>query len=147
LIIQGKAKWCKVLGEPGWGYQKKHKEWSVDVYIDEEAAHKLEVEGLVEKIKDKGDGQFITFKRKEFKTNGEPNQPIRVVDDHGNPWPDDKQIGNGSVVNVNFAINEFRPGEFAANILSMQVWDHVPYGDNFPKRETETADSWEADAA
>lgn len=147
MIIQGRAKWCKVLGEPGWGYQNKHKEWSLDVYIDEETAHKLEVEGLQDKIKDKGDGQFVTFKRKELKSNGEPNQPIRVVDDHGNPWPAEKMIGNGSVVNVNFAINEYKPGEFSANILSMQVWDHVAYGDNFPVKTTDEGGDWVEDAA
>lgn len=146
MIIQGVAKWAKVVGEPGWGYQKKHKEWSIDVFIDEETAHKLEVEGLQEKIKDKGDGQYITFKRRELKSNGEPNNPIRIVDDHGNAWPDNKKIGNGSVVNVNFATNDHDNGR-SANILSLQVWDHVPFGDDFPVKTEDEGGDWAEDAA
>lgn len=145
LIIQGKIKWAKVLGEPGWGFEKKHKEWSLDLYIDEEAAHKLEVQGLKDKIKIKGeDGMCVRFKRREFKSSGEANKPIRIVDDHGEPWPEDKQIGNGSVVNVNFAINEYGTNQRSANILSMQVWDHVPYGDGFETRKGDGSDAGES---
>jgi hypothetical protein len=39
-------------------------------------------------------------------------------------------------VNVNFVINEYKPGQNNANILSMQVWDYVSYeGGEFPVRE------------
>lgn len=135
MLIQGKAKWAKVIGEPGWGYESKFKEWSIDVYVDEQTAHKLEVEGLKDKIKDKGNGQYITFKRKELKIDGSANQPIRVVDHRGEAW-DTKKIGNGSTVNVNFALNEYKPGQVNANILSLQVWDLVEYeGGEFPVRE------------
>ncbi len=129
-----------------WGYENKHREWSVDVYIDEETAHRLEVEGLKDKIKDKGNGQYITFKRRELKMDGSANQPIRVVDHHGEPWNPKTKIGNGSTVNVNFAINEYGKGQKSANILSMQVWDLVTYeGGEFPVKEDEQ--SWVEDAA
>jgi hypothetical protein len=135
LLIQGKAKWAKVTGEPVWGYENKFKEWSIDVYIDEDTETKLKNEGLGDKIKNKGEGSYISFKRKELKVDGAPNQPIRIVDHRGNAWAGQK-IGNGSTVNVNFAINEFKPKQFAANILSLQVWDHVAYdGGEFPTRE------------
>jgi hypothetical protein len=72
------------------------------------------------------------------------------VDHHGEAW-DNRKIGNGSTVNVNFAINEFKPKQFAANILSLQVWDYVPYeGGEFPTREdTGTAgeDDWAKEVA
>jgi hypothetical protein len=152
LLIQGKAKWPKIIGEPIWGFEKKHREWSIDVFIDDETAHKLEVEGLKDKIKDKGDGQFITFKRRELKQDGSPNTPIRVVDHHGELWNPRTKIGNGSTVNVNFAINEYGKNQKSANILSLQVWDLVPYaGSEFPTREDEpTAEAdgdWEAEVA
>lgn len=116
----------------------------MDLYIDDETAHKLEVEGLKEKIKDKGNGQFIQFKRREFKQDGvTKNQPIRVVDHHGETWNPRDKIGNGSVVNVNFAINEFGKDKKSANILSMQVWELVKFeGGEFPTREDTSADNW-----
>jgi hypothetical protein len=135
MLIKGIAKWAKVIGEPSWGYENKFREWSIDVYIDEDTVKKLKAEGLSEKIKDKGNGPYISFKRKELKKDGTPNQPIRVVDHHGEAW-DKRKIGNGSTVNVNFVINEYKPGQNNANILSMQVWDYVSYeGGEFPVRE------------
>src|SRR5690349_14477402 len=127
MLIRGTAKWAKVIGEPVWGYENKNKEWSIDVYLDEETVHRLEVEGLADKIKDKGNGPFITFKRREFKQDGTKNQPIRVVDHRGEAWDPQVKIGNGSTVNVNFAINEYGKNQKSANILSMQVWDLVRF--------------------
>lgn len=156
MLIEGKAKWAKVTGEPVWGYENKFKEWSLDVYVDEETVKCLETEGLGPKLKDKGHGKYITFKRKEYKTDsvtGEQklNQPIRIVNDHGDLWDPKTKIGNGSLVRINFAINSFGKDQKAANILSMQVWDLVKYeGGEFPTREKsgETAgDNWEEDAA
>ncbi len=144
MIIQGKAKWAKITGAPHDGYEGKFKEWSIDVYVDDETEEKLVAQGLKSKIKDKGNGSYITFKRKELKKDGTQNQPIRVVDHHGEAWNPKVKIGNGSTVNVNFAINEFKPKDFNANILSLQVWDLVPYeGGEFPTRDDDTkAEDW-----
>jgi hypothetical protein len=150
MLIQGTAKWAKILGEPGMGYKNKFREWSIDVYVDEPTIERLKNEGLGDKIRDKGNGPFITFKRKELKADGSPNNPIRVVDHHGEPWDANRKIGNGSVVNVNFAINEFGDNQKAANILSLQVWDHVPYsGGEFPIKKDSPEDTvdWAAEAA
>ncbi len=149
MLIRGKAKWAKIVGDPSWGYENKFKEWSIDVYVDEATAEKLVNEGLKDKLKDKGNGVYISFKRKEFKPDGSPNQPIRIVDHRGNPW-DGRKIGNGSTVNVNFAVNEYKPGQNNANILSLQVWDLVAYeGGDFPVREGDDApeDDWSKEVA
>lgn len=141
MLIRGIGKWVKVLGEPVWGFENKHKEWSLDVYTDEETNHKLEVNGLKDKIKDKGNGTYMTFKRRELKQDGSPNTPIRVVDHHGEAWNPKTKIGNGSVLNINFAINEYGKGQKSANILSLQVWDHVPYeGSEFPTKDENDGD-------
>lgn len=141
MLIQGKARWAKVIGEPGWGYQNAFKEWSIDIVVDEATQEKLKAAGVGKKLKDKGNGVYISFKRKALKQDGSPNQPIRVVDHKGEPW-DNRKIGNGSTVNVNFAINEYKPGENNANILSLQVWDYVPYeGGEFPTREDNEGDN------
>ena len=149
MLIRGTAKWCKVLGEPVWGYQNQHKEWSVDAYVDPDTLERLITEGLKDKIRDKGNGPYITFKRRELKLDGSPNQPIRVVDHHGEPWNPKTKIGNGSTVNINFAINEYGKNQKSANILSMQVWDHIPYeGGEFPTREdSEDGKTWAEEAA
>lgn len=156
MLIQGKAKWTKVTGEPHWGYENKFKEWSLDVYVDEPTVERLVAEGLKEKVKYKDGNPFITFKRKELKADGSPNQPIRIVDHTGKVLQDKDtdykgpKIGNGSTVNINFAINEFKPKQRNVAILSMQVWELIPYeGGEFPTREaTETSDdSWEKEVA
>lgn len=136
MLIRGEAKWAKVIGEPVWGYENKHKEWSIDVYLDDDTVQRMKAEDLGDKLKDKGNGTYITFKRRELKQDGSPNQPIRVVDHHGEPWNPKQKIGNGSVVNVNFAINEYGKAQKSANILSMQVWDLVKFeGAEFPVKE------------
>lgn len=57
------------------------------------------------------------------------------MDHHGEAWGKAK-IGNGSIVNVNFAVNEYGKDQKSANILSLQVWDLVKYeGGEFPTRE------------
>jgi hypothetical protein len=148
MLIRGTAKWAKIVGEPVWGFENKHKEWSIDVYVDEETFHRLEMEGLKDKIKDKGNGAYITFKRRELKQDGSPNQPIRVVDHHGEPWNPKIKIGNGSTVNVNFAINEYGKNQKSANILSLQVWDLVKYeGSEFPTREDDNQEEWVKEVA
>lgn len=149
MLIRGKAKWAKIIGAPVWGYESKFKEWSVDVYVDEDTVGRLKAEGLGDKLKDKGNGPYMTFKRKELKKDGTPNQPIRIVDHKGEAW-DGRKIGNGSVVNVNFAINEFGKNDKAANILSLQVWDLVKYegGDEFPvDKDRKVDDSWAEEVA
>jgi len=154
MLIRGIAKWAKVVGEPVWGYEAKHKEWSIDVYVDDETVERLKAEGLKDKIKDKGNGAYITFKRRELKQDGSPNSLIRIVDHHGNTVQDKEQpykgpkIGNGSVVNVNFAINEYGKNQKSANILSMQIWDLVKYeGSEFPTREeVEDGKTWAEEA-
>lgn len=143
MLIRGTAKWAKITGEPVWGYENKHKEWSIDVYLDEETVHRLEVEGLKDKIKDKGAGPYMSFKRREVKMDGSPNQPIRVVDHHGEAWDNKVKIGNGSTVNVNFAANEYGKNQKSANILSLQVWDLVKFeGSEFPTRDDPAEGEW-----
>ena len=145
MLIRGKCRWAKIVGAPVWGFEKTFREWTVDVYIDDKTAEKLAAEGLKDIIKDKGDGKFVAFRRKELKKDGTPNKPIRIVDAKGEEWG--KQlIGNGSTVNVNFAVNEYKPKKFSANILSLQVWEHVSYtGGEFPIKEDDGTENTEAD--
>jgi hypothetical protein len=98
----------------------------------------------------------VSFSRKELKPDGSPNVLIRTVDSQGKVLQvEDRKtgqithysgpkIGNGSVLNINFAINEYGKGEKSMNILSQQIWDLVPYeGGEFPTKED---NSWAEDA-
>lgn len=129
MIIQGKIRWCKLQGAPSWGFENSFKEWSADVYVDEQTIEKLKTEGLEKRIKTSRDGeQYVKFSRKELKKDGTPNKPIRIVGPDGKTeFPSSQKIGNGSTVNVNFAINENARYGNLTNILSMQVYELVEY--------------------
>lgn len=158
MMIRGTAYWAKVVGKPVKAYNPGEFEWTIDVAIDEATRKALAKAGLGDRVKNKGDdrGDFIQFKRKSVKADGEPAKPIAIVDSKGQPWDDKTLIGNGSIVNVKFIINEITMQNgrkiLKPNILKMQVWEHVPYeskGDDFPvKEDNETkgkAEEWDTE--
>jgi len=145
-LIQGKGFYTKVLGKPQPAYDKTKNEWSFDLALDKAGLAEAKRLGFAEKIKSKGDdrGQYITFRRAEFKGDGEVrNQPFKVVDHHGKPWDDKKLIGNGSILNVRYNVYPGRKGNKPV-ALAIQVWELVPYlGKNdFPTKESGTADDF-----
>lgn len=138
--ISGTSFWCQLLGEPVLNYNKDGKEWSIDVGQLSEDTQKILIKlGLGPKIKNKGDdrGAFITFKRNSVKKGGpkagEANKPIKIVGPDGKTeWDPAIKIGNGSEVRVRFSVNEVVGGPakkkfIRGDILSMQVWKHVPF--------------------
>lgn len=134
MIIKGKAYWAKIVGDPQPGYDKTQKEWSIDLSIDEATKALLKKEGVGSKVKNSDDvrGDYITFKRKAIRQDGEPAKPIRVVGlgpDKKGLW-DKTLIGNGSEVNVSFVINEgtynLKPYK-KPSIIAVQVVNLVPY--------------------
>lgn len=138
-LIRGKAFWTKILGEPVDVYHKKgqpptgEKEWTFDLSLDEAGIKQLTAEGLGSKIKNKGDlrGSFVVAKRDARKKKGpkagQINQPIRVVDHHGNAWNTRTLIGNGSTVNVKYSVFHGSQGGVRFIPLALQVWDLVEY--------------------
>jgi len=145
-MIQGKAQWCKILGEPVNGYKsklEKNKEWTFDLAIDENGQAQLREQGFGERLKDKGDMVTFKFKRKAYKADGTPSKPIKVVDAQGNDWPADKLIGNDSVLNVKYNVRAWNDGEgVSADVLAVQVWEYVPYegGEQFPTKPMDEGD-------
>lgn len=151
-ILQGKAYYAKVVGKPKPGYDKTKLEWSIDVAITSDTRKRLIKEGVGNYVKNKGDdrGDFISFKRSALKVDGSPAKAIQVVDSKNNPWDQSTFIGNGSVVNVMFALNEKATGGLKPGLIKLQVWEHVPYeptGDreDFPTAEDGSED-WSAEA-
>ena len=118
--IKGEGKWCKVL-EPD-----QYDNYAVDVYGD--LTHVVqEAEGIIEKakelleaggkkvngtadiIKEDNEGnEYLQFKRKGSKADGEPNTPPKIYDKHGalvEGW--DKLVGNGSKVGVAYMLSPY----------------------------------------
>lgn len=157
MIIKGKAFWCKIVGDPVQAYDKDEKEWCIDVgQLDEATIEKLTKMGMRPSyIKDKGDerGKFLQLRRKALKTDGTPAQPIEIQDAHGEPWDGKTLIGNGSTINVAIGLNTVKwKGDqwLKPSLISVQVWDLVPYQPKgFPRKaapdanpEGVPADKW-----
>ena len=138
--LTGKAFWCKVLGDPVENYREDGNEWTLDVTPNQKGIELLRRIGLGEKLRNKDDDRddFITFRRNELKKDGTPNNKIEVVDAEGNPWDEDKAIGNGSTVKVRFSVFEMpAKGKFKAIIkpviYKITVLDLVEYKKPEPK--------------
>src|ERR1700675_2359524 len=123
-LLQGKAFYAKVLGAAKPKYEvNEGNEWSVDVKLDEAGLALAKKLGIDKKVRNRGDerGDFLTFRRNEIKGDKvTKNNPIKVLDNHGEPWDQKKLIGNGSIVNVKFSIYVGRKGNKPI-ILAMQV--------------------------
>ena len=146
MIVRATAYYAKVLGNPVPAYDKTKKEWTIDLCFDDETVEKLTGEGMDrDYLRNKGDerGYFFTYRRPELRKDGSPATPIKVVDDKGQPWPSNKLIGNGSTVNVMIAMNQAGKKGLKPSVISLQVWDHVPYegsGSGFPTKEDGSED-------
>ena len=132
-VFRGKAQYAKVLGEPMLNYNKDGKEWKLDLVLADKGllaeAKKLGIGDRVKQKDDYVDGQsYMTFKQAEFKRDGTANDPIKVTDILGNPWPKDKLIGNGSDVDVKFVVIDYGPGKKSGvYIRSIRVLKLVEY--------------------
>lgn len=130
--IRGTTSFCKVLGNPVLNKFTGEKEWSTDILIDQETEKQCARLGIKNKIKNKegyADGQsFLTFRHPEKRKNGDLNEPIKVYDAAGNKWPQNRLIGNGSVVDVKFVLNDSVNGmPKGTYIRALRVLEHVPY--------------------
>lgn len=116
VVLRGAASFAKILGDPVLNYNKDGKEWKMDLQLTDKGALKeLKALGISDKVKQKetylnGD-PHLTFKQSEFRKNGKPNFPIRVVDITGAAWPQEKLIGNGSIVDVKFVVMDHGVGK------------------------------------
>ena len=134
MILRGRVAWAKVLGTPKDGYTKGEREWSIDFELDEEAKAKYLKEGgsdfYVKSKENHPLGEYLAFKRKEIRQDGTPAKPITVKDAKGNDWDPQTKIGNGSLVDVKFALNEVKVGRetrLKPSLIAIRVLELVPY--------------------
>lgn len=127
-VISGKAYWASIIN-PNTTFEPV---WSIDVALDEANKAIVEADGL--KVKNKGDerGDFVTIKRKVQGKNRD-NNPPEVVDAQKRPFPSDKLVGNGSLVNVQYKPYEWTwkgNAGIGADLSKIQVVELVEYEDD-----------------
>ena len=130
--IRGKAMYAKVLGDPVLNFSKDGKEWAVDLLIDAATAKEFKGMGIADRVKrreDRYDGQpYVHFRQRYEKMGGGTNDPITVVDILGKAWDQKALIGNGSTVDVQFAVRDYGIGKKAGVYpRTIRVLDHIPY--------------------
>lgn len=119
FTMTGTVYWEKLRGEPQPSYDEAKNEWSIDITPDARGGDLLKRIGLAGKLRNKDDdrGDFITFRRPELKKDGTANGHVEIVDEAGEPWPEDVLIGNGSQVKVKFGVLDLpAKGKFKAFI-------------------------------
>lgn len=129
--IRGKLSYFKMFPDQlHLNYGKDGKEWSTDLILTKEGVADMKSLGISKKVKKKdeyADGQpYVRFTIKEFNSKEEPSRPVEVVDILGNPWPTNDKLGNGTVVDVTFAVVDYGQTQ-GAYIRRVRVLDHVPY--------------------
>ena len=151
-----KIHWAKVLGPARPKYNPKDgNEWTVDLEFTKEQLKALAKEGFtvapfLKKSRD-GSYEYIRYSRDEKDADGNPQKPIPIVMGDGKtPWPQDKLLGNGTVVDIKYKLTDPYKvrGETRTKLVvfEMMVRDHKAYegGDT----ETfEVVEDWSEDAA
>lgn len=135
MVIRGKASYAKILGDPVLNYSKDGKEWKMDLMIDAGTVKEFKAAGIGDRVKEKKEylsgNPFVTFKQAEFRRDGTANRPIKVTDILGDDWDHKNLIGNGSDVEVTFAVQDHGPGKKHGMYLrSVRVLKLVPYDVN-----------------
>ena len=132
VVFRGKTSFAKILGDPVLNYSKDGKEWKMDLVLDKDTVKEAKKLGIGDRIKTKDaylDGQpFMTFKQGEFRKDGKANDPIPVKDIRGANWDPSKLLGNGTDVDVKFAVVDHGTGKKqGVYIRSVRVLNLVPY--------------------
>ena len=104
----------------------KAKQYEAQLVLSAEQA--AELKGLGLNVKEKDGVLSFSAKRNAFKSSGEENGAVRVVD--ANKAPFDQNIGNGSRGNVILWVYPYSaPGRngVSASLTAIQVVNHVPF--------------------
>ena len=159
MVIRGKTSYAKILGDPVLNYSKDGKEWKMDILIDDATEKEFKAAGIGDRVKRKegylDNKPFVTFKQAEFRRNPDPdtglpkrNDPIKVTDILDDPWDHKRLLGNGTDVDVTFAVQDHGPGKKRGMYLrSVRVLKLVPYEGGADAPPIERDDPFFAEAA
>ena len=154
-MLRGKVFWAKIVGKPSKAYLPADpREWSFDLALRDEDVSLLTKEGAKPYIKepkselDHDGHHYIRFKRKEVTAVGDPGTPYRIVDHMGQEWDGKTLIGNGSICNVKYNLNEqtmgknkgaFKPTAFAIQVVKLEKYEA---SSEFPEYADSTSEEW-----
>lgn len=141
LVMRGEIHWAKILGDPVLDYDKTAKEWTFDFIPNDPKGARAELKalGVADRLRAKeghlDDRDYMTFKQKELRADGTPNRRIDVENITGKEWDQEKKIGNGTVVDVQFVVVDFGPKRYKGVYpRCVRILQHVPYeGKSFDK--------------
>lgn len=144
-IVTGKARYAKILGAAPPGYDNGPEEWTLDLVVDEAGEKQYLASGgsdfYVKVNKDTGE-KYVRFSRKAIKRDGSEGKPFTVVGPDGKAWDQKKLVGNDSILNIKFSLNEIThkgAKRLKPSALAIQVWEHIKYEGKggFPTRPVE----------
>ena len=122
-VLKGTAMWASVH-TPNVKFEPAY---TIDLVVDEQTYNEYASQGYPAKITDTGQ-HVLKFKRKQFKNDGTELPKPTVVD--ANTQPFTQEIGNGSIVNVQFIPGESQWGKKTFKklyLVGVQVLEHVEY--------------------
>lgn len=128
--FQGACKWAKVY-KPDMKFEPGN--YSIDVYLDEDAQKEFKATGLRNKPKEDEDGTSVSFRRKVGNKPWAPDEmwgPPEVVDAKGEPFKE--LIGNGSIVAVEVVVYDTAKYGKGSRLEKVVVVKHVPYNKEEP---------------
>lgn len=152
-FVQGKANYAKILGKAPPGYDNGPAEWTFDLILDEKGEEDYLKSGAsdfyIKTNKDTG-ARYLRFSRKALKKDGTEAKPIIVIGPDGKEWDQKQLIGNDSVLNVKFSLNEIehkKQKRLKPSVLAVQVWEHKAYQSSggFKTKKPETTEEWTSD--
>lgn len=162
-VLKGKTKWFKALGEPqenkfkttvnpDTGERDVVRDWSFQIAVGSGDKLMFRQNKVKKHVKfDEELGDYITIDLTEFDKKGRANTRPKIVDADGNPWQEDKWIGNGSSIEATVTLDTYSFTKDGQKIegcklipTKIVVTEHVPYQakgkvtDKAPKRTDKT---------
>ena len=144
--LKGKTKWFKVLGDPQenrfkttvdpkTGERNVVKDWSFNISVGSADKLMFRQNKVKKHVKfDEELGDFVSLDLLELDKKGRANPRIKVVDAEGNPWPEDKWVGNGSGIEATVTLDSYSFTKDGQKIegcklvpTKIVITDYVPY--------------------
>ena len=139
-VLKGKAHWAK-LDRAVNAFDPSKPRWSIDVELDAEGKAQIEELGIPVKNKDDDRGDFVTFQKDQFLSNGQELPKPRLIDAKKNDISG-TLVGNGSMVKVSFYPKEWKYANrqgVRGVLKDVQLLELVEY---VPKDEFEEEDGY-----
>lgn len=105
-VVKGKSHWAK-LDRAVNAFDPSKPRWSIDLQLDKEGIKQMKELGIPVKNKNDDRGDFVTFQKDQFLSNGQELPKPRVLDAKKNDISG-TLIGNGSIVKVSFYPKEWK---------------------------------------